>query len=386
MKYSGLVSAVPYRSLEFIMDKLELKEPDFLVLYQHRDVFIRRQDEFAEFFYNFFWEIPETHLLLEHLGKPGHIKQIWSKWFERLFTGRIDADFISYLWRIGLKHVEVNLDQRYSNLGFSIVRQFLHRITHDSLPPDISADILLALDKVVDFCVIVETNAYIDAVSRCDLEILRGIADKIRNPVTIIGGNLRRLQRKTDPEGSLFRDYDFLISYTSRCEDLVADIKTYMDIFQTEARFEKCLLDTVIDNMLEKLSSEKKLEGVKTEVHLEPASRFVLADPEDLRQLFFHVMENAAEAAHTADDPFVQISSALVPPNTVRVEVFNNGEPLKLENIANILTPFYSTKSHGSGLGLSIAKLALRKNFGEMDFEPVRQSGTKVYITLLSAV
>lgn len=378
---------MPYRSLKTIIGKLELKESDYDVLYKYRDVFISKRDNFAEFFYNFFLEMPETRILLEHFGKPAVLKQVWSNWFERIFTEKPDFDFIAYLWRIGLKHVEVNLDQKYSNLGFSAVRQFIHRIARDNFAPEISVDILFAADKVIDFCVVIETSAYIDALSRCDVEILKGIADKIRNPVTIIGGNLRRLQRKADPEGPLFKDYDFLISYTSHCEDMVADINTYMTIFQNEAKFEKCILDTVIDNVLAKLSSEKKLEGVKTEVHLSPEARFVLADPEDIRHLFFHVIENAAEAARVAEVPLVRINSELqeVPPHTVRVEVFNNGESIKLQNIANILTPFYSTKSHGSGLGLSIAKLALRKNFGDMDFEPAGQSGTKVSITLLGA-
>lgn len=58
--------------------------------------------------------------------------------------------------------------------------------------------------------------------------------------------------------------------------------------------------------------------------------------------------------------------------------MFNNGEVMNLANISDIFAPFYSTKPKGSGLGLSIAKLALRKNFGEIDFEPIPKEGTKV--------
>jgi len=387
MKYRALASAAPYQSFLLLMDKLRLREGDLLVLSRHRDFFITKKGEFAEFFHEFFFEMPETHILLEHFGKPDLMKLTWATWFERLFRENLDSNFINYLWRIGLKHVEINLDQRYTGLGFSLVRRFCQSLVLDNFPPQVAVEILPVVDKLVDSCILVETSAYIEATVRCDVEILKGIADKIRNPVTVIGGNLRRLQRHIDPKDTLYEDYEFLISSASHCEDMIEDINIYIEMFQREASLEQCMIETVIENMLEKLSARKKLEGVRIEVLLSPDARFVRGDPIDLRHLFYYIIENSIEAAHAAKSPYVRISSFLqkVPPHTVRVEVFNNGEVINLANISDIFSPFYSTKPRGSGLGLSIARLALRKNFGEIDFEPIDQQGTKVYITLEKA-
>lgn len=384
MEYKALSSAVPYQAIQLLMDKLQLTESDLLFVRQNRDIFISRREEFAAFFYKVFDDIPETHILLERFGKPVGIRQTWSSWFQRLFSGDPDSDFIGYIWRIGLKHVEVNLDQRFSNLGFSLVRQFCHRVSLDNFPPDQAVKILPAVDKLIDLCILVETSAYIDSTVRCDIEILKGIADKIRNPVTIIGGNIRRLQRQLDPQASLYKDYEFLMSYTGRCEDMIEDINTYMETFQREAVFEKCMLETVIENMIDKLSKKRKLEGISMDVQLSPTARFVWGDPTDLRRLFYHLVENAVEAAGSAENPLVRISSTQpeTPSNTVRVEIFNNGAVINLDNIQKILSPFYSTKSESSGLGLSIARLVVRKNYGVMEFEPVPQTGTRVYVTL----
>jgi signal transduction histidine kinase len=384
MKYRALVSAVPYRSFQFITDQLKLTEEDLLALGRHRDFFIGKKEEFADFFYKLFLEIPETRILLEHFGKPEDMKRTWATWFERLFRENLSANFISYLWRIGLKHVEINIDQRFTSLGFSHVRRFCQRKALEGFPVQVAAEILPVLDKLVDFCILVESSAYIEATVRCDIEILKGIADKIRNPVTIIGGNLRRLQRRTGQEDPLYKDYEFLISSASHCEEMIEDINTYMEMFQREASFAQAMLETVIENMLEKLRAKRKLEGVRIEVLLDPEARLVKGDPIDLRHLFYHIIENAAEGSHAAKSPYVRIRSVLqeVPPHTVRVEVFNNGEVVNLENISDIFTPFYSTKSKGSGLGLSIARLAARKSFGQIDFEPMPQEGTKVSITL----
>jgi signal transduction histidine kinase len=384
MEYKALISAVPYQSVKRIMSKLQLSETEFEMIREHREIFVSRKEEFADFFYDSFIDLRETHIVLEHFGRPEMIKNIWANWLERLFTENLDDDFIAYLWRIGLKHVEINLDQRFSNLGFSLVRQFCRRIAMDNFPAAIALELISAVDKLVDFCVLVETSAYIDGTVRCDAEILKGIADKIRNPVTIIGGNLRRLQRHIDPEIPLFEDYEFLISSTRQCEDMIEDINTYMEVFQREARLEECMIETIIDHALEKLSSRKKLVGIKVEVAVNPAARFVRGDPIDLRHLFYHALENAAEATHSAKDPHLSISCQPrdLPPHTVRIEVFNNGDVINLSAISNVLTPFFSTKSKGSGLGLSIVKLAVRKNYGELDFEPVPGKGTRVVITL----
>ncbi len=387
MEYKALFAAVPYQAIQSMMYKLQLTEADLLPVNQNKDIFISRGEEFAEYFYKVFNEIPETHILLERFSRPDVIRQTWSTWFQRLFSGNPDNDFIGYIWRIGLRHVEVNLDQRFSNLGFSLVRQFCHRITVENFSSDEAVKILPAVDKLIDLCILVETTAYIDSTVRCDIEILKGIADKIRNPVTIIGGNIRRLQRQLDPQAQLFKDYEFLMSYTGRCEDMIDDLNTYMETFQREAVFEKCMLETVIENMIEKLSKKKKLAAVKLEMHLDPSARLVLGDPTDLRHLFYHLVENAVEAAGASDSPYVRISSALSesPANAVKVEIFNNGSVINLDNIQKILSPFYSTKSESSGLGLSIAKLAIRKNYGDMVFEPVPQTGTKVFVTLRKA-
>lgn len=387
MKYKALIAATPHQSLQILTDKLKLLEDDLLVLRSHRDFFIGKKGEFAEFFYEFFHDIPETRILLDHFGKPDVMKLTWATWFERLFRAELDSNFTSYLWRIGLKHVEINLDQRFTSLGFSLVRKFCHRTAVEAFTPQVALEILRMVDKLVDSCILVETSAYIEATVRCDVEILKGIADKIRNPVTIIGGNLRRLQRRTDPKDSLYRDYEFLISSTSRCEDMIEDINAYVEMFQREANLEQCMLETIIENMLERLSAREKLEGVKVELHLSPDARFVRGDPVDLRHLFYHVIENSVEAAYVAKSPYVSIKSFRqeVPPHTVRVEVFNNGEVINLTNISDVFSPFYSTKPKGSGLGLSIARLALRKNFGEMDIEPIPQEGTRVSLTLEKA-
>lgn len=114
-------------------------------------------------------------MYLKHYESPGFLKNAWSYWFESLFKGDIDKEFMGYLWGIGIRHVEINLDQRFSNLAFSVARQFCQQIVASDLPIDKRGDISRIVDKLMDFCILVETDAYIESNARCDMEIIRGL-------------------------------------------------------------------------------------------------------------------------------------------------------------------------------------------------------------------
>ncbi|MBI4680306.1 MAG: hypothetical protein HY753_03645 [Nitrospirae bacterium] len=74
---------------------------------------ISKKYDFSDYFYNFFSSIPETKIFLEHYETPGFLKKAWAYWFESLFTKNLNEEFMHYLWKIGIRHVEVNLDQRF---------------------------------------------------------------------------------------------------------------------------------------------------------------------------------------------------------------------------------------------------------------------------------
>jgi len=375
---------VPLERLRFLKKRLALSEAELEVLRPYREAFAASGREFAEHFNSVFSSIPETRYIIERVEEPGRLKRAWANWFETLFRrDSLDDSFLSYLWRIGIRHVEVGLDQRFTNLGFSVVRQFCQRVIISKVPEGASTDVTVAVDKLLDLCLLVETSAYIAATTRCDLELINGIADKIRNKITIIGGTLRMLKRKSSPTDPASEVYEGLLVESAMCENLVRDISVYNDVFQREPEFGKVSLREVIDRAVERLKPEENFKGVRLELAIDPGASEVLADPRDLKQLFFYTLENAFEAAG-GDAPRVRVASSreCVPVGFVCFEIFNSGVPPKVEAIEKFFSPFYSTKPRGSGFGVPISALAAKKNFGSFAIEPVPEAGTKVRVSL----
>lgn len=376
--------AVPLEKLNMFREKLELAEGELARLEPYREAFIRRSAEFAGHFYSTFCDIPETRMILRHEKTPGFLKKAWAGWFEAFFRGRPDDDFLSFLWKVGMRHVEVNLDQRFSNLGFSIIRRYCHGIALAEVPPEDRVQVLGAIDKLVDLCVLVETSAYIEGTTHCDIEIINAIADKIRNPVTIIGGNMMRLLQKVQKGDPLHDTYEYIVSQSQKCGRMVDDVKVYNELFRAETLFQKVRVKGLVDTAIGRLLAGRGFEGLEVDTDIRPEAEFLYGDPLQLGHAFYYLLENSLEAAAGADRPLVRISAALkgAPPHSAIVEIFNTGEVAEALDMERLTSPFYSTKAAGSGFGLAIVKLVVKKHFGEFVMVPMPGEGTKVVLTL----
>ncbi len=379
MKYM----VIPYKKLQTFREWLDLNEADLARLDSLRPFFTSRKEEFAQFFYDFFMKIPEAKFVIEHQERSGHLLEAWAHWFESLFSKGLNEEFLGYLWRVGIRHVEVNLDQRFSNLGFSMVREFCQRLVRAEFPPDEAAEIQCLVDRVVDFCILVETDAYIEGTARCDFEIMKGIADRIRNPITVIGGHISRLMKKSDVKEPIYPIYEFIFSQSTKCERMLRDIKAYIDIFQRELSVEKVSISELVKEVLEGILSRGSYGRPRIEMDFREEASHILADPRDMKALFEHLIENSLEALEEKN-PFIRISSIRegAPPHSIIVEIFNTGTPLKEEDMEKFFSPFYSTKPGGTGFGLSIVMQAVRKNMGRIHLERVKDEGTKVVLSL----
>jgi len=374
---------VPYEKLLQFQDKLGITEDTLRTLEPYRDVFVGKKTEFADHLHATFLSIPEARLILDNEDNPALMLTIWAHWFEKIFSSKLDSNLYAYLWRIGLRHVEVNLDQRFSNLGFSIVRQFCHKIILTEIEHGSRISLLQAIDKILELCLLIETSAYIEATTRCDIEIIKGIADRVRNPVTVIGGSIKRLQKKVDADSAAYGVYESLLSENKRLERMVTDIKMYFELFQEDPLFQEVMLEEVIQKAREKLRMSGSFGSIGLEISLSPDAARIKADPKDMECMFFHILQNGLEASDP-HNPFITISSRVVtePHHAVQVEIFNSGKPFEVAALDKLASPFYSTKPTGTGFGIPIIKLAVRKNHGKVVFRPVPEEGTKVIVSL----
>ena len=109
-------------------------------------------------------------------------------------------------------------------------------------------------------------------------------------------------------------------------------------------------------------------------------------DKEQISRVFFNLIKNSIESiqqkADKNDDFEKNIKIEILNNNDhIKVIIIDNGVGLdKINNVKDILNPYFTTKKNGTGLGLSIVNKIINDHEGKLLFFPI-ENGAKVEIT-----
>ena len=108
-------------------------------------------------------------------------------------------------------------------------------------------------------------------------------------------------------------------------------------------------------------------EGVDVEVCLEPEDTMLYADRALMSQVFVNLLKNATEALLEQEgERKITIRSTIDAEERIQIEITNNGSAIPAEVAENIFTPFFTTKTDGSGIGLAVSRQIIRLHGGTL--------------------
>ena len=110
-------------------------------------------------------------------------------------------------------------------------------------------------------------------------------------------------------------------------------------------------------------------DGVDIEVNIEPEDTMLYADRTLMSQVMVNLLKNAVEALSEQEELAerkITIHSTIDAEERIQIEVTNNGAAIPAEVAENIFTPFFTTKTDGSGIGLAISRQILRLHNGSL--------------------
>jgi len=114
---------------------------------------------------------------------------------------------------------------------------------------------------------------------------------------------------------------------------------------------------------------------------VEPPNLELLADAGQLEQALVNLLQNAAEACAGQAAPQVLVSARLSRGGRLRIEVSDNGPGVPEALTAEIFTPFFSTKSMGSGIGLAMVRQLAHRNGGAVRHAKSVAGGARFVMT-----
>ena len=346
-------------------------------LKRHGAIIARHKEDFARFFEEFFRGMEETRPYLEVQEYPGHLQGIWQRWFEMILTTDFDEELVRRMWNSGITHVRINLDHRFVNLGYCLARRFCNRAISSSIGQEDRAEAMEAVEKALDLCLLIETEAFISSTFQCDSEVIRGIAHQIRNPITVIGGSIMRLKRSKElPAEVANNTFDTILAESRRMERMVRDASSYNEVFHRHSAWTSVFLQEMVQEVLEECRQRYSLENLDLQTGYAPKARKVLGNPEEYRLMFRHLLANAFESVDP-ENPVISVQTSLDPGASmyVLVEIFNTGKLSGTDEMETLFTPFFSTRAMGTGLGLPIARVVAQKVKGNIMLYPASNGG-----------
>jgi two-component system NtrC family sensor kinase len=225
-----------------------------------------------------------------------------------------------------------------------------------------------------------------------------GIAHEIGNPIGIIIGYLD-LIKQDDIPGEERKE--FICRAESEINRINRIIRKLLDLSRTSSDgLESVSVHEIIEDIVDIFKVQPKMPDIDLELNLAAEKNVVMADPNQLRQVFLNLMINAADAIFSNEDQKkgkLTISSTLsgddmadrnneaAPPYPmVKIMFIDNGPGIPEEIINDIFDPFYTTKEpgKGTGLGLSVSFMIVDRIGGKITAKSGKGGGTTMTVCL----
>jgi two-component system, NtrC family, sensor histidine kinase AtoS len=215
-------------------------------------------------------------------------------------------------------------------------------------------------------------------------ELATGLAHEIKNPLAGIKVTMEALSEESTLSPDDRVALSKVIDEIKRIEGLIKGLLNFAR--PPKPHYTNTDVNSVLEASLQlvfksgtRLSPESRLIDLKKDFGSDLPE--IIADPQQLQQIFMNLLMNAADAMPTGGTLSVKTASDEAA-RRVTVAISDTGMGMDASVQAKIFQPFFTTKSKGTGLGLAISKRLIEEHGGTIRIESARGAGTTFRIRL----
>jgi len=217
-------------------------------------------------------------------------------------------------------------------------------------------------------------------------ELSGAIAHEINQPLTAILSNAQaalHLLAQNKPDLGEIRDaLNDIVHEENRADEVIHRLRNLLK--KGERKSEPVDLNKLINSTIALLNSELITRRIKVETDLANPLPQLTGDSVQLQQALLNLVMNAMDAM--AETPVAQrlvtIATRTAATGRLEVSVKDRGTSIKFEELGQVFQPFYTTKDHGLGLGLTICSAIVEAHGGTLTLANDKAGGARATFSL----
>jgi two-component system sensor histidine kinase PilS (NtrC family) len=213
-------------------------------------------------------------------------------------------------------------------------------------------------------------------------ELSAHIAHEVKNPLASISGSVQLISQGGEVSMADRKLLDIIERETERLNTLINDFLAYAR--PTQPTKIPLTLRQLINDLKSLLSADPRFRDVSISNKC-PEKFTVLVDHDQMRQVFWNLLLNAAEAMPMGGTITIDVVRKVVDSHgngMVNITIADTGKGMDRDDMKRVFEPFFTTKSNGTGLGLATVYRIIESHGGTIFVDSALNCGTTFTICL----
>ena len=225
-------------------------------------------------------------------------------------------------------------------------------------------------------------------------KLIRVLTHEITNsitPISSLAATVREMLLEEEKEKPVLKSLDTedlegiqeaMNTIQNRSQGLLNFVEVYRNLTRIPKPNFRYFKVTEIFKRSERLLKPKMDElGILCTHKVFPPDLMITADPDLVDQVVINLILNAMDAIKGKENAQISILATVNSFNRVVIDFKDNGYGIKPDILDKIFMPFFTSKKHGSGIGLSLARQIMSLHKGSISVKSKPDEGTVITLT-----
>ena len=206
-----------------------------------------------------------------------------------------------------------------------------------------------------------------------------GVAHEIRNPLSSIKGFATYFKERYQDNSEDQQTANIMIQEVDRVNRVVGQLLEFARPVKISPK--PTSMKILIENSLKLIQRQAKEKKIRIQADLSSETSKVYLDPDKINQLLLNLYLNAIESMD--DEGILSVTQTIDKNNKwIEIKISDTGAGISKEDLTHIFDPYFTTKSTGTGIGLSVVHNIIEAHNGKINIDSRLGEGTTLTILL----